>query len=182
MFPSHDLDGEFPDDVILEIGSDRYERSSYYFADLADQHDMRFITVDLDQRAVARALRGTPKHWLPRCEFIHAEATEWTSKFGQRDDKIRVLYLDNFDWDWSTERYSDMIAEQKIWYSKNGMTMNNLNCQVSHVGQMVNLLPYMTDRCVVCVDDTYEYNGVYIGKGGAIVPYLMSQGFGLLRS
>jgi hypothetical protein len=32
------------------------------------------------------------------------------------------------------------------------------------------------------VDDTYEYNGVFIGKGGAVVPYLLGQGFGMLAA
>jgi len=38
----------------------------------------------------------------------------------------------------------------------------------------------MTDNCVVCLDDTYLHNGVYIGKGGAVVPYLLVNGFEIL--
>lgn len=171
-----------PGDVILEIGSDRFEGSSYYFADLAARHDMRFVTVDLDAGALGRSRRNIPQEILGNCEFVCAEALGWTQSFAQRQEKIRVLYLDNFDWDWSTNQHTDMIAEQKIWYSARGMIMNNINCQTSHIGQMVNLLPHMTDQCVICVDDTYEYNGVYIGKGGAVVPYLLSQGFGLLQA
>jgi hypothetical protein len=119
---------------------------------------------------------------LPCCEFVHSEALTWTTAFTQRGQTIAVLYLDNFDWNWSTNQHSSMIVEQQTWYHSQGITMNNLNCQTSHIGQMVNLMPCMAEKSVVCVDDTYEYNGVYIGKGGAVVPYLLSQGFCILQS
>jgi hypothetical protein len=93
-----------------------------------------------------------------------------------------VLYLDNFDWDWRTDRKQQMIQDQIAWYQQQGLVMNNINCQTTHITQMVNLLPHMSTQCVVCVDDTYEYNGVYIGKGGAVVPYLLGQGFGILAA
>lgn len=174
--------GSHPNHIVLEIGSDRFEGSSYYFADLAHQHGMRFVTVDLDADALTRARRTTPPLWLSDCEFVQAEARQWTERFGTRMQKIHVLYLDNFDWNWSTNRHSDMIAQQRQWYAGHGIDMKNIQCQTSHIAQMINLLPHMTDQCVVCVDDTYEYNGVYIGKGGAVVPYLLSQGFGMLQA
>jgi cephalosporin hydroxylase len=70
------LSGTFPGEVIVEIGSDRFEGSSYYFADLANQCGMKFITVDLDTGAVGRARREIPAEWLPNCEFVCAEAIE----------------------------------------------------------------------------------------------------------
>jgi len=174
------LSGTFNDEVIVEIGSDRFEGSSYYFADLANQCGMKFVTVDLDAGAVGRARREIPAEWLHNCEFVCAEAVEWTKNTTLKN--IKVLYLDNFDWDWSTNRQSEMIEQQRQWYSSRGITMSNLDSQTSHVTQMVNLLPHMSVQCVICVDDTYEYNGVFIGKGGAVVPYLLGQGFGLLQT
>jgi hypothetical protein len=93
-----------------------------------------------------------------------------------------VLYLDNFDWDWETTKTSTMIQEQQTWYQRYGLVMSNMNSQISHLIQMANLLPRMSDQCVICIDDTYTYNGVYIGKGGTVVPYLLMHGFGLLQS
>ena len=172
--------GSFPDDVIVEIGSDRWEGSSAYFADLASTHGMRFISVDLDEDARNR-LRKTiaPEHGQ-LTEFVQADGTQWTAQY--QGSKIRVLYLDNFDWDWRTDRQQQMIQDQVQWYQQRGLVMNNVNSQTAHITQMVNLLPHMTDRCVVCVDDTYEYNGVFIGKGGAVVPYLLGQGFNILAA
>lgn len=172
--------GQFPDQVIVEIGSDRWEGSSAYFADLANTHGMKLITVDLDPDAGHRVRRTTCAEHLNRIEFVQAEGTQWTAEY--RGNPIKVLYLDNFDWDWRTDRRQAMIQEQIQWYSDRGLTMNNINSQRAHITQMVNLLPHMSDHCVVCVDDTYEYNGVYIGKGGAVVPYLLGQGFGILAA
>jgi len=172
--------GSFPNDVIVEIGSDRWEGSSAYFADLANTHNMQFISVDLDEDARHRLRRTILPEHNELTKFVQAEGTQWTANY--QGSKIRVLYLDNFDWDWRTDRQQQMIQNQVQWYQQQGLIMNNINSQTAHVTQMVNLLPHMTDRCVVCVDDTYEYNGVFIGKGGAVVPYLLGQGFGILTA
>ena len=174
------LSGAFNGEVIVEIGSDRWEGSSAYFADLANTHSMQFISVDLDEDARHRLRKTIAPDYAQLTEFVQAEGTQWTAKY--QGSKIRVLYLDNFDWDWRTDRQQQMIQNQVQWYQQQGLVMNNINSQTAHVTQMVNLLPHMTDRCVVCVDDTYEYNGVFIGKGGAVVPYLLGQGFGVLAA
>jgi hypothetical protein len=174
------LSGTFPGEVIVEIGSDRWEGSSAYFADLANTHNMQFISVDLDEDARHRLRKTISPDHSDLTEFVQAEGTQWTAKY--QGSKIRALYLDNFDWDWRTDRQQQMIQTQVQWYQQQGLVMNNINSQTAHVTQMVNLLPHMTDRCVVCVDDTYKYNGVFIGKGGAVVPYLLGQGFGILAA
>jgi len=172
--------GQFPDEVIVEIGSDRWEGSSAYFADLADTHDMKFVSVDLDEDARRRIQRTIDPSHVEITEFVHADGTAWSA--GYQGPQIKVLYLDNFDWDWRTDRQQSMIQDQVRWYADRGIVMNNINSQTAHVTQMVNLLPHMSARCLVCVDDTYEYNGVFIGKGGAVVPYLLGQGFGMLAA
>ena len=172
--------GQFPGEVIIEIGSDRWEGSSAYFADLAFHHGMRFISVDLDAGARERIRRTINPDHAPITEFVQAEGAQWTA--GYQGPKIKALYLDNFDWDWRTDRQQIMIQDQVQWYADQGIVMNNINSQTAHITQMVNLLPHMSRQCVVCVDDTYEYNGIFIGKGGAVVPYLLGQGFGILAA
>lgn len=174
------LIGSFSGEVIVEIGSDRWEGSSAYFADLANTHDMKFISVDLDEDARNRLRKTIAPEHSHLVEFVQAEGTVWTKSY--QGSPIQVLYLDNFDWDWRTDRKQTMIQDQIQWYHAKGIVMNNINSQTAHVTQMVNLLPRMSQRCLVCVDDTYEYNGVYIGKGGAVVPYLLGQGFGILAA
>ena len=172
--------GQFPDEIIVEIGSDRWEGSSAYFADLANTHDMKFVSVDLDGDARRRIQKTINPEHAGITEFVHAEGTAWSARY--QGPQIKVLYLDNFDWDWRTDRQQSMIQDQVRWYADRGIVMNNINSQAAHITQMVNLLLHMSDRCLVCVDDTYEYNGVFIGKGGAVVPYLLGQGFGMLAA
>jgi hypothetical protein len=169
-------------EVIVEIGSDRWEGSTAYFADLANTHATRIITVDLDPEAYMRITKTVNKDHLGRLEFVCADARDWCQRFDQRSREIKVLYLDNFDWDWEPSKPSEDIKKQQAWYRNMGLEMTNLNCQISHLDQMISLMPCMSLRSVVCVDDTYEYNGVYIGKGGAVVPYLMTQGYQILQS
>ncbi len=177
------LHGSFkPHEIIVEIGSDRWEGSTAYFADLANTHHTRMITVDLDPEAYHRVIKTVNKDHLERLEFVCADANDWCQSFDQRARQIKVLYLDNFDWDWEPSLPSEDIQKQQAWYRKMGLEMTNLNCQASHLDQMITLMPYMSQRSVVCIDDTYLYNGVYIGKGGAVVPYLMTQGYQILQS
>jgi hypothetical protein len=174
------LRGSFPNEVIVEIGSDRWEGSSAYFADLANTHSMKFISVDLDEEARRRVRRTINPDHEAIAQFIHAEGNKWSAEY--QESPIKVLYLDNFDWDWRTDRQQSMIQDQVRWYQARGIVMNNLNCQTAHLTQMINLFPHMSAQSIVCVDDTYEYNGVFIGKGGAVVPYLLGQGFGMLAA
>lgn len=175
--------GEFDrDEVIVELGSDRWEGSTAYFADLANTHNTRLITVDIDPEAYHRVIKTVNTDHLQRVEFACADATEWCRRFDQHRKLIKVLYLDNFDWDWESHQPSDDIRQQQAWYRKMGIDMTNLNSQINHLGQMLRLFPSMAAKSIVCVDDTYEHNGVYIGKGGAVVPYLMINGYQIIKS
>lgn len=174
------LTGHYPGEAIVEIGSDRWEGSSAYFADLAYTHHMTFVSVDLDEGARNRIRKTINPEHSAITEFVCAEGTHWSENYSGAT--IRVLYLDNFDWDWSTDRNQTMIQQQVEWYRDRGINMNNLNCQTTHLKQMINLLPHMAEKSLVIVDDTYEYNGVFIGKGGAVVPFLLGQGFGMLAT
>ncbi len=175
--------GDFENtEVIVELGSDRYEGSTAYFADLAMAHHSRLITVDVDSDAYPRILKTVTPEQLHKLEFCCAEAVTWTQKFSTKQKTIKLLYLDNFDWDWEVAKPNDMIIKQRKWYKDLGMTMNNITCQTSHLHQMINLMPFMAKQSIVCIDDTYIYNDVYIGKGGAVVPYLLVHGYSILES
>jgi len=168
--------------IVLEIGSDRYDGSSAYFAEIAEQLGTQFITLDLDENMPRRLAQCIPAHLKPITEFIHCDGTEWTKTCKHQ---ISVLYFFNFDWNWepsssSKGHWQKRIEEQRTWYQERGITMNNINSQVAHLTQMQNLLPHMTDNCIVCLDDTYLHTDVYIGKGGAVVPYLLVNGFEIL--
>jgi hypothetical protein len=160
--------------MMLEIGSDRHEGSTMCLADLALQQEISLYSIDIDTAAASRV-----KH----------SAIVWQKDVGSdwcRDvlptlgKKISVLYLDNFDYIWDVNEYNASIAQQQQQYiSKFGLVMNNQNCQIEHMKQMIYCLPYMADHSVVMCDDTYLSNDCWVGKCGGVVIWLLAQGWHL---
>jgi cephalosporin hydroxylase len=142
------IDAE-PGSIILEIGSDRYEGSTDYFAKLAQAKGIDFHTVDISDDA-KRRLPFTVATWHI------AKGSEWCQHQLQR--RVCAVYLDNHD------------------YVYAGADSNE-ECQVEHFKQMIHILPWLTDNAVVVMDDTYTWNGCWVGKCGPIVAYLLSIGF-----
>ena len=70
------------------------------------------------------------------------------------------------------------IERQKAQYlNEFGLVMNNQNCQVAHLQQMMALYPYMNQNSIVVCDDTYLSNDCWIGKCGAAVVFLQANGY-----
>jgi len=229
---SHEFLEFIPDgnDVIVEIGSDRGEGSTKYFAQLAFAKHQKFITVDIRPDII----RYRWKDWydvvkgsewpscdkfedvslLPdniRTELIEkfqfdfeiakidywadsltndefqnmqhdvAQGSTWAKNvFPTYNKKISCLYLDNFDYILDVDNIFPFLKKLKQEYLEYGIEMNNLNCQVEHLSQMIALLPFMADRSIVVCDDTYTVNDCYIGKSGPVVVYLLSRGYRIL--
>ena len=163
---------------IVEIGSDRDEGSTAWFDQLAQTHNKKFYSVDVVDYAKSR--------------FTHLQNTEWVisqsgsywakNELPTLDLSIGVLYLDNYDWG----NYPTGPNEQKIIddYASRGETWSTLRCQQEHLSQMVHCLPYMAEHSVVICDDTpfIEHAGIYFGKCGAVVPYLLDYGYIIVYS
>lgn len=155
-------------DIILEIGSDREDGSTQYFANLGPE----LHTVDVDSSASQR-LSHLNAH------FHVAEGSEWcATHLPKLDCAIGLVYLDNFDYIWDVTDIKPYIQEQMDQYLKQyNIIMDNTNCQIEHLRQTMLIYPYLTDQAVVVYDDTYTYNGCWIGKGGAGVTWLLANGF-----
>lgn len=167
-----------PDDVFVEIGSDRGEGSTRTFSDIAQRNQTVVHTVDIN---------SYPKEWCEKHGFTQgivwhqAIGSEWAKNvFPTLNKKIVCLYLDNFDYNYNTVRIDPMILEQQKQYREEfGIEMTNENCLVEHMKQMIALLPYMSEHSIVICDDTYDSNGCWIGKGGPIVTFLQAHGYHL---
>lgn len=168
-----------PQQCIVEIGSDRYEGSTAFFAECANNHKLWLYTVDIDGECEFRIRRTASKH-LGRVRFYQQDGVEFASNF--RGPGIHTVYLDNFDWDWEPGNPNRMIDEQRIWYSLKGYELNNNNCQRAHYEQMVHLIPYMAEDSVVCLDDTYQIDDKWTGKGGEVVPFLLLNGYEIIHN
>ena len=175
------------DSVFVEIGSDRGEGSTEYFSRLALKNNTKLITVDIDANVGNRLSQVIPKNIYDNIEFVTASGRTWAeTKISNYNKKICCLYLDNFDYDWDVYKVNNqsvmnrMIDAQKADYLTRGVEMTNRNCLVEHLAQMVALLPHMAARSIVICDDTVTFNDCYIGKGGAVVPYLLVHGYEIL--
>lgn len=164
------------DGVFVEIGSDRYEGSTEYYAKLARRVGTEFHTVDISDGPRQR-LSTVPD--MDQVNWHIASGSQWASEIYPSIGKpIACLYLDNFDYEWDVNLKFDDILEQIETYRREfGIEMNNQNCQVEHLRQMIALMPYMAEKSLVICDDTQQFNECWIGKGGGVVLFLLAHGF-----
>ena len=157
-------------DMILEIGSDQNEGSTEFFNGLSVNWEIPFYTVDVIIE--------------PQPRFTHLDHIIWQIETGSvwtkkvlptLNKQIKVLYLDNYDWA-NPGPNADTIRTS---YAFRNVDWSNMGSQVEHLHQMVNCMPYMAIESLVICDDTplVEANGTYSGKCGAVVPYLLVNGY-----
>ena len=158
-------------DMILEIGSDQNEGSTEFFNGLAVNWEIPFYTVDVIDEA---------RHRFTHCDHIIWQVSEggavWTKTvLPTLSKQIKVLYLDNYDWS-NPGPNADNIKEN---YAQRNVEWSNLGSQVEHLAQMINCMLYMAAESLVICDDTplVEASGTYSGKCGAVVPYLIANGY-----
>ena len=165
-----------PFSVFVEIGSDRWEGSTEFLANLAAERNTVLHSVDINSSASDRINN-------PSIKWHVGSGSTWCQQYSANIGKrIGLLYLDNFDYDWDINQVNKMIQDQKIEYLNNyGVTMNNQTCQIEHMKQFIALTPWLASQCIVMFDDTYRYNDCWIGKCGPAVVYLLALGFEIVR-
>lgn len=186
--------GEF-----VEIGCGRAgdDGSTRAIAAWAKNRYTQLITVDVDpvNCDFVRAMN------LPNVEVVNSTGEDYMYHRIYSLRPISFLYLDNFDWDWHPDQTESLtpltfapngrpvvgipgnaVLEQKYNYEQLGLTMNNVNSQAAHLTQMIYALPHMAKRCLVVCDDTWfnKWWGHYSGKSGAVIPFLLANGFKVL--
>jgi hypothetical protein len=114
---------------------------------------------------------------------VCAVGSTWSQSYGTNHGQpISLLYLDNFDYIWDVASVPSFIQDQIQDYAQtHDISMNNQNCQVEHLTQLINLYPYLAQQCLVGFDDTYRYNNCWVGKSGPGVVFLLSKGWKILH-
>lgn len=173
----------------VEIGVDRGEGSTKFFADLAEKRNIKFYGVDADPEQIARADSAMSTGGvLPSHVNLNAAKGEdflldWRNK--TPNEKISLIYLDNFDWDyWLGQQEESFVPIQKQHYRDTmKVEMLNLNSQLTHLTQAIRMLPLMADNSIVVCDDTWYHpnEGIFIGKCSAVIPLLLVSGYTLLH-
>jgi hypothetical protein len=158
------------DNIVVEIGSENGEGSSVWLYNWAKQRNIEFYSVDVEHHRRERTYLEI--NWV-----VTSSGSDWCKTIlPGLNKKIKVLYLDNFDWIWEPENISDGIQAQIDSYAQRGVTMNNQNCQEEHRLQLQYCLPYLDEQSVVIMDDTCYYD-YWDGKCATAIPLLLQNGF-----
>jgi hypothetical protein len=162
--------------IFVEIGSDRGEGSTSELDRLAGLHGTKLITVDVSTEA-KQQLSAV----LANTEFVVQSGSAWAKHY--QGPTISCLYLDNFDYIWDTKDICSHkpTMDQMHEYNTHGQTMNNENCQLEHMKQMMFLYAHLTPNAVVMFDDTYLHNDCWIGKCGPAVVFLLAQDWNIVE-
>ena len=166
----------------LEIGSSRRgdDGSTRVISEWATARDRYLDTVDVDPKVCAAVQLLD----LPGVSVTNQTGEQYLQNFVSSTKAISFLYLDNFDWDWHPLNTEVFVQNQIVRYQSLGLEMNNVNCQAAHLNQAILACKILTERSLVVCDDTWFFPGwgVWCGKSGAAVPYLLSQGFQVLET
>jgi hypothetical protein len=164
--------------IVLEIGSHRRNPgvagSSLFFHNWAKQYNIDFYSIDVIDDAT---------YFYNYINFIVSNSGhEWCRDIlPTLNKKIKMLYLDNFDWIWNpNEELPNYTIEQINLYLQRGVIMNNENSQEEHRLQALFCIPYMDNESVVIFDDTWkdQFSPTgYNGKCGTAIPLFINSGF-----
>ena len=106
-----------PNTTIVEIGSDRGEGSTIYFAELAKKYSLEFHTVDILDNAKSQ------NNHLDINWHIAVGSTWCQETYPLIDKKISILYLDNFDYIWDVTYHGstpDSMWNEEIYNNLRG--------------------------------------------------------------
>ena len=173
------------DSYVVEIGSEREAGSTRIIAELANKHDVTFITVDFNQDTTAAA-ENIVKSVNKKFEAVNDFGEKFLERFSE---ELSLVYLDAFDLagDWHPAKLADS-------YRKKGVELTNENCYKMHLDCAVALCRKMKKGTYVCFDDVnpvdeeghlilrkveshYPY---WSGKGKTAIPYMLKNGFKLI--
>jgi len=166
------------DNIVVEIGSERGEGSTKYLYHWALKHDIDFYSVDVDESASKNEdLNGV------KFQIVEAGHVWCRDILPTLNKKIKVLYLDNFDWTDPANLIYPWLHELIELYAKRGVTMNNDNSKEEHRLQSLYCLPYMDQESIVIFDDTWPAHHTesgYEGKSGTAIPLFIEAGFKIM--
>lgn len=175
-------------DSWIEIGLDRGEGSTDWFADHCKQRNTNFVGIDMNPEQVKRSkatLQGKNKDLPKHITLFEGKGEDWLLA-NQKDVKISFAYLDNFDWDyWLGGKEEQFVADVKKTYQELlGVPMTNINSQLTHLLQTIHLIPMLSKNSIVVCDDTWYHptEGIFIGKCSTAINLLMLNGFRILHS
>jgi hypothetical protein len=162
---------------VIEVGTEHQGRgdgSTRYLHAYCASHGIDFYTCDIDPIVASWGKQLTPNAVCSRGEdFI-------TGFMGK---PIAFAYLDNFDWCYpGVENVPKVLAQAARYRDVHGIERTNVNSQLAHLKQAEALLSKLHSTAFILFDDTHlGTNGLYEGKGGTAVPFMLSHGMRLIE-
>jgi hypothetical protein len=167
------------DNIIVEIGSERGEGSTKYLHQWASKHNIDFYSIDVDESASKNEdLTGV------KFQIVEAGHIWCRDILPNLNKKIKILYLDNFDWTDPANLIYPWLHELIELYAKRGVIMNNDNSKEEHRLQALYCVPHMDAQSIVIFDDTWPTHHTesgYDGKSGTAIPIFIDAGFKIIH-
>jgi hypothetical protein len=172
----------------VELGVDRGEGSTQFFSNLAKDNATRFYAVDADPKQIQKIQNTlTVNGQLPDyIRVVHARGEDFLETLSNNNvdnERISLIYLDNFDWDYQLNDQGEspgIYMDHKENYRNTfNIEMTNTNSQIAHLAQAIQLMKLVADNVIVICDDTWYMptEGIYSGKCSAAIPFLLMSGF-----
>jgi hypothetical protein len=144
-------------------------------AQWSKSYGKHFTTVDVDSDKCA-----VVRDFNLDIEVVNSTGEDYLRQFPKHIGYISLLYLDGLDWNWHPMAEEGYTLDLKRDYRERfGMEMTNINSQQQHLNQAMLAMPCMAPTSIVVCDHTWfdEHWGHYSGKGGAVIPLLLNNGF-----
>ena len=159
--------------TVVEIGSTRDIGSTHYLAEICTKKGMNLITIDPTESSYKNAIEVLNKFDNPNLKAVNDTGEDFLRTYEGKD--ICLAYLDGFDIVTDHPHKQSTIDAYKnvgIDLLKDG---NRLSAEV-HLDATESIYNNISDKAVLCFDDTWKENNEWKGKGATAVPYLLSKG------
>jgi predicted O-methyltransferase YrrM len=160
--------------TLIEIGTTREDvpgqGSTLKLAQYCLQHQLHFVTVDMDPHNTRMALATFQRLGATAFEAVTMKGEDYLR---QREGDIDLVFLDAYDFDHG--KHSELRQSRYEKYL--GARIDEQACHRMHLDCAQTLVSKLWAHGVVCVDDTWQEDGSWTAKGTLAMPHLLAQGF-----
>lgn len=164
--------------TIIEIGTTREnipgQGSTQIIAEFCKKRGLNFLTVDMDPHNTIRA-NVLFKQMKTSFQAINQKGEDFLrEQIGPFD----FIFLDAYDFDHG--KHSSIRQQRYDMYL--GSRIDDEKCHQMHLECAVSIKEKLSEYGLVCIDDAWIEKGNWRAKGTTAVPYLLENGFKLLKA
>ncbi|MBM9613658.1 hypothetical protein JWJ90_05075 [Desulfobulbus rhabdoformis] len=164
--------------VFIEIGTTREnvpgQGSTRKISMFCKKNKLTFITVDMDPHNTLMAQRMFSRLGV-NAKAITAKGEDFLRNY---EGGIDFVFLDAYDFDHG----GHSSLRQSRYEQFLGKRIDDKDCHKMHLDCVKSIIPKLSKNGIICLDDTWTENGIWMAKGTLAVPYLIEQGFIILEA